>query len=128
MVGAKIMETPRYDYAKFVAQITKPGRDIAASLTPEEAHLIHMIMGIAGEAGELLDSIKKHVIYQKPLDLANVREELGDIEFYLQGLRNGLQLDRQSIIDENYGKLSKRYSAGTYSNEQAITRADKPNG
>lgn len=84
-----------------------------------------MILGVAGEVGELVDVLKKHVMYGKPLDREHVIEELGDIEFYLQGLRNGLRMNRWDIVERNVAKLSKRYSAGSYSDQQAISRQDK---
>ena len=84
-----------------------------------------MMMGISGEAGELLDAIKKHVIYQKPLDRENAIEELGDIEFYLEGLRQGLGISRQETLDANIKKLSVRYAGLQYSDTAAQTRADK---
>lgn len=87
--------------------------------------LTHAALGIAGEAGELVDAIKKHVIYGKPLDLANVREEIGDLRFYLEALCNVLDLNDQTIIQENINKLAKRYKDLTYSSGAAIERADK---
>jgi NTP pyrophosphatase (non-canonical NTP hydrolase) len=90
-----------------------------------EGMLTHAALGIAGEAGELVDAIKKHVIYGKPLDLANVREEIGDLRFYLEALCNVLDLNDQTIIQENINKLAKRYKDLTYSSSAAIERADK---
>ncbi len=119
------METPQVDYAKFVARLTKPGSDIKAQMTEEQANLVHLAMLLATEASEFQDAIKKHAIYQKPLDMANVIEELGDIEFALQALRNSLRLGRGDIIDANHSKLSRRYPSGSYSNQDAIARADK---
>jgi NTP pyrophosphatase (non-canonical NTP hydrolase) len=111
-------------YAKFVGDLAKPGADIAAQMTGPRAHLLHMTVGVSGEAGELLDAVKKHVIYGKALDHENVVEELGDIEFYLQGIRNGLGLERTEIIEANMRKLGVRYSEG-YSDAAAQDRADK---
>lgn len=84
-----------------------------------------MTMGISGEAGELLDAIKKGVIYRKPLDRENIIEELGDIEFYLEGLRQQLHISREETLLANINKLSKRYEKLSYSNDAAQTRADK---
>ena len=109
-----------------VAALVKPGADIAFDITPSQAHLLHMAVGIAGEAGELLDAIKKHVIYQKPLDEENVVEELGDLEFYLEGLRSALLLTRNDTLRHNLKKLGRRYHQGSYSDQQAQERADKP--
>ena len=113
------------DHAHMVMALAKPGIDIVTSLTPESAHLLHMAVGISGEAGELLDAVKKHAVYCKPVDRANVVEELGDLEFYMQGLRQGLGITREETLEANMAKLSKRYSLGKYSNEQAQERADK---
>ena len=112
-------------YSDFVATLAKKGEVIAAELTAEDAHLLHMVVGVSGEAGELLDAVKKAVIYRKPLDLENVIEELGDLEFYMEGLRQGLGITRQETIDANVEKLSKRYEGLRYSDKSAQLRADK---
>ena len=83
-----------------------------------------MALGIAGEAGEIVDAIKKHVIYNKDLDMKNIIEELGDLEFFMEGLRSCLDLSRDMILEENWQKLSVRYKNG-YSDSAAQIRADK---
>lgn len=112
-------------YPELVAALAKPGADIVATLTAEDAHSLHMAVGIAGEAGELLDAVKKAAIYRKPIDRANVIEELGDLEFYMEGLRQGLGITREEVLEHNIAKLSKRYSSGSYSDKHAQERADK---
>ena len=111
-------------YAGMVQALAKPGKAIIETMTPQQAHLLHMAVGVAGEAGELLDAIKKHVIYNKPIDLGNAIEELGDLEFYMEGLRQGLIVTREEVLAKNTAKLSKRYAAG-YSDKAAQERADK---
>lgn len=117
------------NYADMVQYLAKPGQDIINSLEPGQAHLLHMVMGVCGEAGELLDALKKHIIYGKQLDMHNVVEELGDIEFYLQGIRNELRVSRIACLIENARKLSvgknARYKAGSYSDQAAQAREDK---
>ena len=112
-------------YQQFVNSIIKPGDEIIRQLTPQQAHLLHMSVGVSGEAGELLDAIKKHCVYQKPIDLNNVMEEAGDILFYLTGILNELDMTLEECIKANMEKLSKRYPQGSYSNNAAIARADK---
>lgn len=126
MAQAKPLDTD--PHAILAEKLAKPGEQIVSEMTPLKAHLMHMAIGVSGEAGELLDAIKKHVMYGKELDVENVIEELGDIYFYMQGIMNGLGLERKQVILHNIRKLSKRYSAGTYSNEQAQQRADKEEG
>jgi len=112
-------------HAELVTALAKPGETIAAEINGSDAHLIHMVMGISGEAGELLDAIKKCVIYRKPLDRENVIEELGDLEFYMEGLRQGLGITRDACIEANKAKLAKRYQSLSYSDQAAQERADK---
>ena len=113
------------NYSEFVARLSKPGEDILRSLTPDDCHALHMAVGIAGEAGELLDAIKKAVIYRKDVDLKNVIEELGDLEFYMQGIRDTFGITREETLEANVSKLHDRYHTLTYSDKQAQERADK---
>lgn len=115
----------RPSHPQLVAALAKPGADVLAGLTPETAHLLHMAVGVSGEAGELLDAVKKASIYVKDLDINNVIEELGDLEFYMEGLRAALGITREECLAANIDKLSKRYHQGSYSNAQAQQRADK---
>lgn len=105
--------------------LAKNGQDIINDLTPEKADLLHMAVGVSGEAGELLDAVKKAVIYNKEMDLANVIEELGDLEFYMSKIRQIIGITREEILKQNIDKLSIRYAKGKYSNDQAQERADK---
>lgn len=111
-------------HSEMVLALAKDGLAIKNELTPNDAHITHMVMGICGEAGELLDAVKKHTIYRKPLDRENIVEELGDLEFYLSGLRQGLGITREETLEHNIKKLSVRYQ-GSFSNEKAQQRADK---
>lgn len=113
------------NYKMMVSNLVKDGVEILAALTPSDCHLDHMAMGVSGEAGELLDAIKRKTVYRKPLDLVNVIEELGDMEFFMEGLRKELHITRRMTLEFNMKKLEKRYSEGSYSNAAAQERADK---
>ena len=116
---------PSISHSELVAKLSKSGKDILASITPIDCHIMHMAMGISGEAGEVLDEVKKVIMYCKSPDVSKIIEELGDVEFYLEGLRQGLGISRATILKANIAKLSKRYSSGSYSDKQAKERADK---
>lgn len=94
----------------------KPGDSIGRSM--------HAAAGIAGEAGEIIDAVKKTWIYGQPLDTENILEECGDTLFYVVALllEHGFSLD--DAMHYNMFKLSKRYPDG-YSDAAAIERADK---
>ena len=113
------------NHADMVATLAKDGATIKDEITAGEMHLLHMAVGVSGEAGELLDAVKKAAVYKKPIDRENVVEELGDIEFYLEGLRQELQITREETIAGNIAKLGKRYEGFKYTNEAAQERADK---
>ena len=112
------------EFTEMVSTLVKPGEDILASLSAEDCMLLHMAVGVSGEAGELIDAVKKSVIYRKPLDRENVIEELSDIEFYMEGLRQALCITREETIHHNIDKLRIRYGK-KYSNTAAIERKDK---
>ncbi len=110
-------------HSEMVARLIKPKADL--QFTPEQADMIHAILGISGECGELLDAVKKHVIYGKPLDIYNMIEELGDAEFYLEHLRTIIGVSREQCLEANMSKLAKRYPNYEYTDVRAKERADK---
>ena len=69
-----MMDFKDIKHSDMVAGLAKDGEAIIASMTGESAHALHMAVGISGEAGELLDAIKKFVVYNKLLDRENVVE------------------------------------------------------
>lgn len=109
-------ETVR-DYAEFVETVRKP-------FAQQQLDLVHMAMGLAGESGEVTDLIKKHWAYDKMLNESALREELGDVMFYVVGMLNVLGWTLEDILQENMTKLKLRYPKG-YSDDDAIAQADK---
>jgi NTP pyrophosphatase (non-canonical NTP hydrolase) len=108
-------DTVRYD--SFVALLFKQ-----QSLT---LMTLHAALGVAGEAGELADAIKKEIIYGKPTDRANIVEELGDLRFYVQAVQQLYGISEQEVLQQNANKLCVRYKSLRYSDGDAIGRADK---
>ncbi len=96
------------DFKAMVSGLRKSGEVILSELTAKDVDLQHMAIGICGEAGELADAIKKITIYRKPADLKNVIEELGDLEFYMEGVRQIFGITRERTLAENMDKLGKR--------------------
>ena len=115
----------KISHAEMVGVLAKSREQIIADLSPKAAAIWHHATGIATEAGEILDAAKKVAIYGREPDLDNFIEELGDIEFYLQGLRMELELTREQTLEQNILKLGVRYREFKYSNEQALGRRDK---
>jgi len=96
-----------------VKELTKSGVTLQDEAAPLKMHLNHMILGLSGEVGEL--------------DTENVKEEIGDLIFYILGLCGELGINIFECMAMNQEKLkNKRYSKG-YSDQAAIERADKVN-
>ncbi len=87
-----------------------------------EANLAHMAMGISGEAGEILDAVKKTFAYNKALDKNHVIEEIGDVLFYINGLLDVMEVSWDEALTTNIKKLEARYPAGHFDAQQAINR------
>lgn len=67
------------NYSTMVASLIKPGEDILATLTPAACHLLHMSWALSGELVEFRTAMLAN-------DVPNMREELGDVEFYFAGI------------------------------------------
>ena len=82
------------------------------TLSTQEDVLGHMIIGLVTESAELADAYKKHKYYGRDLDVQNVKEEIGDLMWYLVQLCNevGYSLDEAKL--DNINKLRKRYPEG----------------
>ncbi len=115
-------------HSEMVSALVKKGELILDALTPAKVDLWHAATGVVGEAGELIDAVKKHVVYSKALDRENVIEELGDLEFYMEQLRQNLSISREETLAHNIAKLSKRYEGLRYTDAAAALRADKEAG
>lgn len=86
--------------------------------------LLHAGIGMSGETGEILDSLKKSMMYGKPIDAANLKEECGDVLWYMSIMLDQLNSSFEEVMEQNVNKLRKRYPNG-FSEKDAIARADK---
>jgi NTP pyrophosphatase (non-canonical NTP hydrolase) len=69
-------------------------------------------IGIAGEAGEVNEVIKKWVFHNHKFNKERVREELGDLLWYITGLCTTLGISLADVMIENIDKLKRRYPEG----------------
>lgn len=81
-------------------------------------------LGVAGEAGEVADIIKKHIHHRAPRDVAKLRKELGDVLWYLAHACNVMGWRLDDIAAENVAKLRARYPDG-FSTAASIAKADE---
>ena len=88
------------------------------AVSPE---LLHGAIGLATEAGELLDAIKRALYYGGTLDKPNLVEELGDLEWYMAVIRDALGVDQEEVQRINIAKLRSRYPE-KFTTEEAYNR------
>ncbi len=69
-------------------------------------------LGIAGEAGEVVDTIKKVLYHTHELDNDALCEEIGDLLWYMVLLCDTVGLSLEGVMQANMEKLRKRYPEG----------------
>lgn len=84
-------------------------------------------MGLAGEAGECIDLLKKHDYQGHALNNDKLAEELGDVLWYCAELAAGLGISLERIAWRNVEKLRRRFPDG-FSADRSINRAEDANG
>ena len=92
-----------------------------ASLDSKLMDDLHMLLGLATEIGELQDVYKKHIAYGTSLDVVNIKEEVGDIMFYVASFCRMNHFDLEKILETNRLKLESRYP-NKFSSKNALNR------
>lgn len=73
-------------------------------------------MGVAGEAGEVVEKWKKIVAYKggeiSKEDRAELSKELGDVVWYIAVFAHSLGLSLETVMDQNVEKLKSRKARG----------------
>lgn len=82
---------------------------------PPEHKISYPAMGLAGEAGELANKVKKIMRGDKNRDelIDGIKAEMGDILWYLAALADDLDADLGEIAQGNIEKLQSRYQRDT---------------
>lgn len=89
---------------------------LETAVYPEQYRVIYPALGLAGEAGEVADKIKKvirdeggKVDEQRRIDVA---KEIGDVLWYCAVLASDLGFELEDIGRMNYEKLKSRKERG----------------
>lgn len=80
-----------------------------------------LALGVAGEAGEVADLVKKVVGHSHPLDQDKITKELGDVLWYVATLAHAIGVSLSRVAEVNVEKLKARYPDG-FSAERSINR------
>jgi len=95
-------------------------RTRSKDLSPLES-LTTLTLGLAGEAGEVADIVKKHVGHGHDLDHDKIVAEIGDVLWYCACLSDHLGVSLGDVAARNIEKLRKRYPEG-FSTERSLKR------
>ncbi len=87
----------------------------------DERRLVNFSMGLAGEAGEVVDAVKKVVFHGHQIDVGKMRDELGDVLWYLAMTAQTIGLTLEEVAEANIEKLVRRYPEG-FSSKRSIHR------
>lgn len=80
-------------------------------------------LGLAGEAGEVAELIKKQIGHGHDIQSQAIAKELGDALWYVACVATLYDLDLNQIAEDNIAKLRKRYPEG-FSSAESIQRRD----
>ena len=85
---------------------------LKTAVYPDTQNIIYPCLGLAGEAGEVADKVKK-VLRDKNSMFSNetkqeLAKELGDVLWYVAVLANDLGFDLNAIASINVRKLASR--------------------
>lgn len=86
--------------------------------------LINGVMGLCGEAGEVIDLVKKHLAQGHDLDVERLAKELGDVAWYLAETAYAIGYDLETVLAGNIDKLRARYPEG-FSSERSLHRTEE---
>ncbi len=109
-----------YEYQLLAGRtlIAKPDREY----TDNELMLVWNAIGLAGEAGEVAEHVKKGVFHSHGVDRDKLIKELGDCLWYVAALCTRLDVSMDEVMRLNIDKLRARYPHG-YSSADSINRA-----
>ena len=89
----------------------------------DEKLMLNGAMGLNGEAGEVIDILKKHIFQGHNLDKDHIAKELGDCLWYIAVCAKGAGYSLDEIAQINVDKLRNRYPDG-FEIEKSIHRAE----
>jgi len=95
-------------------------RTLNRALSDSE-QLLNQVIGLVGEAGEVLDLLKKHRYQGHDLNKKKLAEELGDVFYYLAGIATSVNIELDKVAQGNIDKLLKRYPDG-FDPEYSVNR------
>ena len=90
--------------------------------TSHKEAVLNFALGIAGEAGEIVDLVKKRMFHGHAMDKEKLRGELGDQLWYIARMAARFDITLEEVAQGNIDKLNRRYPDG-FSQQKSINRS-----
>ena len=87
----------------------------------QRQHLMNGVMGLNGEAGEVIDIVKKFEFQGHDLNKEKLIDECSDVCWYLAEIAESIGTTVDQFFYHNIEKLRKRYPEG-FDSERSINR------
>jgi NTP pyrophosphatase (non-canonical NTP hydrolase) len=100
-------------FSKHVAGFAQTDR-----YAPRECQL-NFALGVGGEAGEVLECIKKHNFHGKVLDIEHLTEEIGGLLWYIEALCQNTGITLEQAMEFNIKQLQARHGGTAFNRERA---------
>jgi NTP pyrophosphatase (non-canonical NTP hydrolase) len=81
----------------------------------------HAILGMFTEGAECADAFKRYLYYGTDLDKVNLKEEVGDLMYYVQLMCQAGGFTLEEALDSNEAKLNERFG-DKFSEDAAVNR------
>lgn len=104
------------EYQELAQRTSNPALDA-------KGHLFNGVLGLAGEAGECADLVKKHYFQDGRLFVDALEDELGDVMWYVAETARAMGLTLEEVARHNVEKLRRRYPQG-FDAEKSLHREE----
>lgn len=105
----KSMQINEYQEKSMRTKSPTPGD---RSFSPAEQQMLNAALGLSGEAGELVDYLKKGFFHGHEIDPVKIADETGDLLWYIAYLLDAVGLKLEDVMAQNVAKLERRYPGG----------------
>lgn len=101
-------------YQELAQRTSNPALDL-------KGHLFNGVLGLAGEAGECADLVKKHYFQDNRPIMHLLEDELGDVLWYMAETAAAIGVTLEEVAQHNVDKLRRRYPEG-FSADRSLHR------
>lgn len=114
-VCEELQDSGALQHLEFEAHVSR----FMKSERSHEECLSNFALGIAGEAGEVVELIKKHLHHGNPLNREDLTEEIGGLLWYVQALATQAGITLTDAMAYNQAQLEARHGGQSFKAERS---------